>query len=192
MNTHMIPPFNHEGLLPPFVGDPARSEGHAPYRTSFAELVRVFGTSERRLQILAGFATFRRRLFQVGIRNGFQWVCGSFVQKMKREPGDIDAVTVFHTDIPRQNFESVFRYNPSLFYPDSTKALYKTDAYFVDVAALDYYFATRRITFWFGLFSHTKEGHIWKGVLEIPLPGSTGECDAEFELVIETQGSLNG
>lgn len=192
MPTFSIPQINHEGLLPPFLGDPSQLSGLSPYRSNVRDLVAKFGTTERRLQILAGFIKFRRRLFQVGLKVGFQWINGSFIQFIDREPNDIDVVTIFHSNIPRNNFNSTVNYNISLFKSSSTKLMYETDAYFVDAAIFNYYNFSRQITYWFGLFSHTRHSCIWKGILEIPLPNSNYECDTELELITQKQGAHHG
>ena len=172
MHFQSMPPLNHEGLLPPFLGDPSQKLGLSPYQTSVVDLIARFGVSKRRLEILHGFIMFRRRLFQVGLKTGFQWVNGSFVQLLDREPNDIDVVTIIHSSLSRHNFSSVVAYNTSLFRSDLTKKYYETDAYFVDAAVHDYYRFSRTIAYWFGLFSHTRDGSIWKGFVEIPLPSS--------------------
>ena len=192
MHVQSMPPLNHEGLLPPFLGDPSQVVGLSPYKSNVVDLVTRFGISKRRLEILYGFIMFRRRLFQVGLKRGFQWINGSFVQILDREPNDIDVVTIFHSSLSRHNFKSMVAYYSSLFHSVLTKRNYETDAYFVDAAIYDYYNFSRMITYWFGLFSHTREGFIWKGIIEIPLPNSDKECDAELEYIVKAQEAYHG
>lgn len=183
MNLTSIPQFNHEGLLPPFTGDPCSSIGNSPYKSNVSDLIHRFGTSKRRVSILAGYIKHRRRLFQIGIKNGFQWINGSFLQNLNREPRDIDVVTIFYTNLKRCNFNIILKKNHSLFIPTLAKKFYDTDAHFVDVAALNYYTFSRQLSFYLGLFSHARDSFLWKGILEILLPTSAKECDEEFQMI---------
>ena len=94
----MIPPFDHNYVLPPYIGDnPAARVSQSPYHTDIVDLCRHFGTTQPRIELLKGFVQFRLDSYAHGINNTIQWIDGSFVEdKMSREnlePNDIDVVT---------------------------------------------------------------------------------------------------
>lgn len=103
----MIPPFNHNYVLPPYIGDnPALPVAQSPYRTDILDLCKHFGTTRSRVDILKGFIQFRLEAYTHGIYNTIQWIDGSFVEdKLKREnvePNDIDVVTFVNMPQPVQ------------------------------------------------------------------------------------------
>lgn len=56
----MIPPFDHNYVLPPYVGDnPTQRAAQSPYHTDIMDLCKHFGTTRSRVDILKGFIQFR-------------------------------------------------------------------------------------------------------------------------------------
>jgi len=94
-----IPDFDHNFVLPPHLGDPPRPEDLSPYPCTTVDLVEKLATSSARVQILDGLLEFRSRLRAEGLRQGFQWLDGSFLENVElregRPPRDLDVVTVY-------------------------------------------------------------------------------------------------
>ena len=135
-----IPSWNSNGLLPPYLGNPASNAERSPYEVLLADLVSQFCYTQTRRQILGGFLNFRAALHQAGLVKGFQWVNGSFVedvmQRRNREPDDIDVVTFYYP--PNGHNQRTLRYRfPRLFNPDETKILYHTDAHYIEPNAYE-------------------------------------------------------
>ena len=56
----MIPPFDHNYVLPPYVGNtPTVRAAQSPYYTDIMELCKHFGVTRSRVNILKGFVQFR-------------------------------------------------------------------------------------------------------------------------------------
>jgi Family of unknown function (DUF6932) len=91
-----IPPFNLDGVLPPFVGphgpggDP---QDMSPCGANPVEVVTRFATTVQRCEILKGWLGHRDALNRLGLSSGFQWLDGSFVEA--KQPNDLDVVTFF-------------------------------------------------------------------------------------------------
>jgi len=61
--------------------------------------------------------------------------------------------------------------------PANTKIAFSCDAYFVDLELGPEYIVDKT-RYWFGLFSHKRTSHVWKGLLEIPLGDDRDDADA--------------
>jgi hypothetical protein len=88
----------------------------------------------------------------------------------ERPPADVDLVTF--AELPVGATGSVFAVQrPDLFDPSQTRQRYSCDAYFVDLTFFRQYPAklVERTRYWFGLFSHQRTSHLWKGLLQLPL-----------------------
>ena len=185
----MIPPFTHSGVLPPFLGDaPGHSASHAPYRADLVSIVDRFGTNIARLDILDGLLAYREQLATLDLLEGFQWIDGSFVEDCEmrrgRVPGDIDIVTFIRRPEAlrpdalwvsyMERHQAVF---DALFIPSNAKAQYRCDAYLVEMD-VDITSVIEQTHFWFGMFSHSRDGHEWKGILQIPLYDAAQDADA--------------
>src|SRR5438046_1296146 len=85
-----IPAFNIDGVLPPFVGiDPGQQAAFmSPYEVTVAEVVGRFATTPDRRAILVGWLEYRAVLRAKGLRRGFQWLDGSFLED--KDPQDLD------------------------------------------------------------------------------------------------------
>lgn len=173
----MIPSNSHDGVLPPFFpgSSPHDPTAVSPYRVSLKDVAERYTTSEHRKKILKGLVEYRSALRAAGFTAGFQWIDGSFVEDCEsvrgRPPSDVDIITFSvrpdeFTDLAlwRQYVQA----RPDLFDPETTKTLYKCDAYFVDLRTHPVHIVNNT-RYWFGLFSHQRDTYLWKGMLEIPL-----------------------
>ena len=170
----MISAFTASGVLPPFSGQDATDPlGVSPYTTTMTALVSRFGTSQERLNILAGLLDYRDALRQIGIVDGYQWFDGSFVEDVERvrglPPKDIDIVTfAYRPTLGATLWSDFFNQNQQLFNPIATKATYLCDAYYVDLDMRPNLIVDRT-TYWFGLLTHQRDTSLWKGLLTVPL-----------------------
>lgn len=165
----MIPPFDHNYVLPPYVGDnPTQRAAQSPYHTDIMDLCKHFGTTRSRVDILKGFIQFRLEAYTHGISNTIQWIDGSFVEdKLKREnaePNDIDVVTFVNMPQPIQ--QAILVAFPDFEDCTISKQKYHVDHYIIDISSPTA--AVRNTQYWLQLFSHNRYG-VWKGMLEIPL-----------------------
>ena len=165
-----IPAFNSHRVLPPFLGDPTHPGGRSPYPSSMEELVARFATSPERKDILRGLLDYRQALLhELPLTGAIQWLDGSFVEDIEsaeaRAPGDIDVLTIAAFP-PSSTLSAAQR---ELLDPKRTKPRFRCDAYPLDVANVKTLSQLLgRITYWFGLFSHRRDGH-WKGLVAVPL-----------------------
>jgi hypothetical protein len=176
-----IPPFNIDGVVPPFVG--ARGPGGSsadmsPYVASALEIVVSFGSSDLRKSILRGWLAHRAAVRAIGFDRGFQWVDGSFVED--KVPGDIDVVSFFFRPLAARNhaqLSALMQANRELFFRSLVKAKYKVDLMLVDLNGSPEILveATR---YYFGLFSHRRGDHVWKGMVRINLGDFADETAA--------------
>lgn len=93
-----LPEWNSQGFLPAIMpGEAGHSLNRSPYTISCVELVERYGSSIKRLEILKGFLNYRKKLHDLGLVQGVQWLDGSFVENIEvlegRAPNDIDVVT---------------------------------------------------------------------------------------------------
>lgn len=183
----MIPAFNVSNVLPPYLGgDPTFRAEMSPYLACATELVRRFGTSPERIQIIDGLLRYREALSNLGIVDGFQWLDGSFVENVelreRRPPNDVDIVTYARRPaaaIDNKLWVPLVQANPHLFLAKEAKNQFKCDAYFVDMnKKVEIIVDDTR--YWFGLFSHQRVSALWKGMVCLPLQSD----DAAARLLI--------
>jgi uncharacterized protein DUF6932 len=179
-----IPPFSSDGLLPPYLGaSPGEQLGlMSPYRASTTELVAHFATSPERIEILRGFLGYRADLHAFGLASGFQWVDGSFVERVDavRPPRDIDLVTFFERPtsmVPDAVFQAAVSGSLHLFSKSLAKSRYLCDVHFVDLGQPPTH-VVGQARYWFGLFSHKRSTFQWKGMLELPLGTLADDANA--------------
>ena len=172
----MIPPFNASGVLPPYVGgSPADPHGRSPYTTTMREIAERMCTSPERVTLLRGLIGLRQALRALGIPAGLQWINGSFCEDIERihgrAPGDIDLVTFFvrppahRADVAWRAFVTA---NIAIFDKNATKRTYGCESFYVD-AGITPGSVIRQTAYWYGLFTHQRATHLWKGILEVPL-----------------------
>jgi hypothetical protein len=178
-----IPPFDHNLVIPPHLGDPTSLGQLSPYPCTTVELCQRFGSTEERRAILGKFLDFRERLNQEGLTNGFQWLDGSFLEDVEsrenRAPRDLDVVTVYwgYNLAFQQNLQLRFREFASSVQSKATYSLdhFPLDAGYSPDATLE---STR---YWILLFSHNRSG-VWKGMLRIELNTPVEDTAARGEL----------
>lgn len=178
-----IPEFDHNHVLPPYLGVAERSD-RSPYRTTTEELVSRFAVSEVRAKLLVGFLDFRAQLAKAGFLDGFQWIDGSFAEDLEgsarpRPPADIDVVTFFRpSGIDFQ--ATALKVFPGIENTPFLKLTYYVHNYFVDLAA-ESDAVVGNTCYWFGLFSHSRES-IWKGMVRLELGTTTADESASTML----------
>ena len=74
----MIPDFDYNNVLPPYIGNAANPNNQSPYPCDIMEFCHHFATSPARIAILKGFVRFRLACVANGIR-GRQWIDGSII-----------------------------------------------------------------------------------------------------------------
>lgn len=93
----MIPDFDHNNVLPPYIGNATNPNNMSPYPCDIMEFCQHFATSPARIAILKGYVRFRLSCVANGI-TGHQWIDGSFVENIEvsesRDPHDMDVVTL--------------------------------------------------------------------------------------------------
>lgn len=174
----MIPNFNHNNVIPPHLGNPTQMEHLSPYRCTTLQLCQAFATSKERIEILHGLLTFRQRMNEMGIIQGFQWLDGSFIENIevseRRSPRDIDVVTFFG-GISLEYQQTLLEKFGEFSNSKISKEKYKVDHY-----PVDYCYSpdtTVELTrYWIQLFTHNRLG-VWKGILRLEL--NTPEIDFE-------------
>lgn len=174
-----IPPFDHNAVLPPHLGDPRQPDELTPFPATSEEVCQRFATSPERRAILSGWLDFRRQLTALGVTHGFQWLDGSFLEDVEatrsRPPKDLDVVTFYAAPAglsPLDLFAVLDLHLPEFFDPAAAKARFCLDHFGVHLglggAAL-----VEHTRYWTGLFSHRRDD-VWKGMLRIELhtPGT--------------------
>jgi hypothetical protein len=165
-----VPPFDHSGILPPYVGRATASAERSPYASTMDDVVARFATSQARREILGGLIEYRAALSsELGITTGIQWLDGSFVEDVERmqarPPVDVDVVTI--ASFPRAS--GLTGAQRALLDSRQTKARFHCDAYPLDLARVgSMEQLIKNVTYWFGLFSHRRDGR-WKGLTAVPL-----------------------
>lgn len=167
----MIPPFDHNNVLPPYLGDdPTKLYAMSPYKTDILEFCRYFAFSRERIEILKGFVKFRLECLRFGASHGFQWIDGSFIENIeksdKRSPRDIDVVT-FVFSLTQDQQQLIFQEFKPFYNAKSSKQIYNVDHYLV-VADVNPMVTINSVKYWNQLFGHNRKG-VWKGMVELPL-----------------------
>ena len=175
MTRLAIPPWNSIGVIPPVSAPSPTGAERSPYDVSLSELVLRFGTSPERRRILDGFLRYRGRLHAAGLRTGFQWLDGSFLENIEliesRSPNDLDVVTFFSL-APGDTQLAAQARAPDAFPRNShERAVFKA-AFFVDPYLVDLRKPPVRLvqssTYWYSLWSHRRDAS-WKGYLQVVL-----------------------
>ncbi len=181
--SNPIPPFDHNMVLPPHLGDPTELTHLSPYPCTTPDLCERLGTSPERRLILRQFLDFRERLRNEGLTTGFQWLDGSFLEDIEvqdnRPPRDLDVVTVYWGyDVAFQ--QTLLTRFPEVANPMLAKANYSLDHYPFD-AGFSPEVTLEQTRYWISLFSHNRMG-IWKGMLRIELNTGADDAAARQEL----------
>jgi hypothetical protein len=184
-----IPKHTVGGKLPPFLGaEPGGQKAlQSPYRTTLEEFIAKFATSDRRRTIADGLIRFRRELRSVGL-TAIQWLDGSYIDVMSREPNDVDVVSLIQAPaawdkgIPPEAAEKI----AALTDRPAVKAKYSVDALYVELGG-DQVSLAREIAYWYGLFSHARETFAWRGILEVELASADDDGGAFDILTLMTE-----
>lgn len=177
----VIPQWTPEGVLPPIdQGDPT-SFDRSPYETDLISLVDRFATSAERCEILHGYLEHRKNLHRIGLRDGFQWLDGSFIEYIEviegRPPKDIDVVTFLRiTD----EFLEQLAADDLRFLLDHNwiKQRFKVDFYpqsLLDEAEI----VVSMTSYWYSMWSHRRTMQ-WKGFLKVDLAAHDDAAAAEL------------
>lgn len=167
--TVTIPNWSADGVLPPVSENPAAWD-RSPYLVSLLDFVERFGAGSERRTILDGFLRYRSALHACGLIVGLQWLDGSFVEDIEaiaqRPPNDLDVVTFFQ--LPEGLSErALVQRLPELFDHDLVKQTYHVDSYPIGITS-SYRDMLDNATYWYGLWSHTRERK-WKGYVALDL-----------------------
>jgi hypothetical protein len=175
-----IPPFNIQGVLPPYVGPQGpggRVEDMTPYIVTATEVVTTLDTTDERRAILRGWLNHRAALRNLGIQRGFQWLDGSFIED--KNPQDLDVVLFFHrpagTDL--NQLMALVRQNIALFGRVQVKAAFKLDFFAIDLGAPPESIVNLT-RYYCGLFSHRRLDEVWKGMLQVRLEDAADDAAA--------------
>ncbi|NIY97922.1 MAG: hypothetical protein HWE39_03940 [Oceanospirillaceae bacterium] len=171
----MIPAFSNVGILPPYgMYGAADIEGRSPYPTELLVFVKRFATTEARTQLLQGFLEYRRRLRDIGLTEGIQWVGGSFVEDCElirsRAPDDIDVVTFLRPLDDEQAWDALVAENDQLLMDAAhTKEHFRCDAYTSELNDE----MLEEVAYYLTMFSHQRDTEVWKGIVQLELDDYT-------------------
>lgn len=188
-----IPDWNNAGVLPPIRPTMSgNSTNRSPYTVDLVTLVDHFNSmlSPDRVAILDGFLKFRTSLHQAGIVNGFQWLDGSFLEHVEmlefRPPRDMDVVTFFHLPDGHDQ-RSLSLGNPLLFDQKGLKTSYMMDAYFFVLGNPTEAVQVKKISYWYSMWSHRRDG-VWKGFVQVDLDPTQ---DIEASAILNPAGGMH-
>ncbi|WP_080433560.1 DUF6932 family protein [Burkholderia ubonensis] len=163
----VVPPWNQYQVLPPINARNPAGVDRSPYDVTVDALVSHFATSTERCDILDGYLTLRSELHAAGLRNGFQWVNGSFSEHVEvlegRAPNDVDVVTFV-----RDEHNNAQNLAPNLLQQAWVKQHRRVDHYWVDLHRT---VAEKLVTitaYWYSMWSH-RRNTLWKGFLQVDL-----------------------
>lgn len=178
-----VPSWNARGIIEPVNSIAPTSADRSPFRVSLRQFVQAFGTTSKRVAILQGLLRYRHELHQLGMTTGFQWLDGSFLERIelieRRDPGDIDVVTFFEMPIGQTQL-TLKGARPELFPGSAAEQAALKDKFHVDgyTVALDSAPSrlVARAAYWYSMWSHRRD-QTWKGFLEVDL-GPTEDSQA--------------
>lgn len=170
-----VPSWNARGIIEPINPIDPTSADRSPFRVSLRQFVQAFGTTGKRVAILQGLMRYRGELHQLGITTGFQWLDGSFLERIevieRRDPGDIDVVTFFEMPIGQTQL-TLKGARPELFPASAVEQAALKDKFHVDGYTVALNSAPARLVaraaYWYSMWSHRRD-QAWKGFVEIDL-----------------------
>jgi hypothetical protein len=192
MSPVAIPYWSAQGVLPPRNAVNPTSYDRSPYDVALTDVVLRYATTPERRTILDGFLGFREALDNAGIRQGFQWLDGSFLENIdrieSRPPRDVDVVTLYHLS-QGMTQQDLLNAHPALFDQAQTKAAYHVDAYFVQINNFQAEPLIEETIYWYSLWSH-RCNDLWKGYLQVDLaPTDNAAARANLTAMIPQGGS---
>jgi len=169
-----IPDFDHNNVIPPYIGSPTRINCSSPYKCNILEMCQRFANTTTRVELLESLIMFRLKISQLMIPIGFQWIDGSFVEDIEtlenRDPNDIDVVSFIgydkHTNVKdlktqiSQNF-------PEFLDSQLSKRSFSIDHYVVELNTHPLNLVDN-VKYWIQLFTHNRN-QVWKGIIQIDL-----------------------
>lgn len=191
MSTVAIPAWTPDGVLPPVNSAQPVSVERSPYVVSLTDTMLRFSDTPERRAVLSGYLEYRALLHTAGLVEGFQWLDGSFLERVEllesRAPNDLDVVTFFRLP-PGKSQGDILAANPSLIDHDQLKAKYRVDAYLVDLGMKPEQL-TRRSAYWYSMWSH-RRNRLWKGFVQVDLaPAEDVSASATLAVAGSTGGS---
>lgn len=170
--TENLPEWDSMGLLPPIWPEEAGdSPSRSPYPVDLVTFVEYFATSPKRITILGGLLKFRKELHKLNIVSGFQWLDGSFLERIEirehRAPRDIDVVTFFYLP-DDENQQELSRKNRKLFSAKQLKKDYSVDGHFMVLGKPVNAKEVKKISYWYSMWSHCRD-ELWKGFAQVNL-----------------------
>lgn len=167
----MLPSWNTAGVIPPIRPNAnGATDDRSPYRIKCDEFVEAMCVTAQRALILRGLLRYREGLYAVGLKDGFQWLDGSFCEEIEviegRAPRDIDAVTF--VQLPQTFDKKIVNLRPDLFDKIEAKRVHMVDAHFVTLNQSMGEVGVNLIAYWYSMWSHRRDG-LWKGFAEVPL-----------------------
>lgn len=139
------------------------------------EIAEKFCTTEARVDLLRSWVRHRKALAALGL-SGHQWIDGSFCEDVERlrgrAPADIDVVSlivrppVLHGPAA---WAAVVNANAPLFDRAQVKAAFHCDSFMVDIG-FPAFAVYPQLLYYFGLFTHQRVTHLWKGLIQVPFP----------------------
>jgi hypothetical protein len=155
-----------------------------------SELVSKLAMTPERAKLCKGLLDHRRALRSLGIVSAIQWIDGSFCENIEvtrgRPPADIDVVTLLARPATHKNdsaWGALVSANLQVFNSVQTKAAFGCEAFFVDLS-LSGDLVISQITYWFGLFTHQRVTHLWKGLLQIPLVSDDDAANLQLASIL--------
>lgn len=140
-----------------------------------------FCTTTHRAQLFRGLLSYRQALLSMGL-TGAQWLDGSFCEDIEknqgRPPSDIDVVTLLVRPpalFSLAAWTASLTSNAPLFDRDQVKESFHCDPFFVDIG-LPAARVFGQLTYYFGLFTHQRVSYLWKGLVQVPLPGDDSDA----------------
>lgn len=186
----MIPPFDKNNVLPPYVegGNPTNLHDQSPYKSDIVEFCTRFATSAQRKSILQGFVKFRLDALSYGINGGIQWIDGSFVEDIEkrdnRAPHDIDVLSMVYFPSKEMEVRTLHAF-PSFANHNLSKINYMVD-HFPLILNYNPIFVVNYTKYWSQLFGHNRNG-VWKGMVELPLYADTTNDMMAMDLLRKLQ-----
>ena len=182
-----IPDFDYNQVLPPHRGNPSHRHDLSPYPCTSLEFCEKYSFTPERIELLQGFLKFREQLRSHGLKQGYQWIDGSFLEDIEhrenRAPQDIDILTIYW------GYDAGFQSNLLADFPEIADRTLCKQNYRLDHFPVDASFSPESVVevvrYWVQLFSHNRDA-VWKGMLKIDLDTAQSDSDAHQLLIGKT------
>lgn len=164
---------------------------YSPYQVTSIEVINKFASTPVRKRLLKMWLAHRAGLRKIGFVRGFQWLDGSFVEN--KEPNDLDIVSFLFRPEGITNSDMIclhIQNNPQLFSRQIVREKYGLHFFPVDLNGTPKTIIDTT-SYFFGLFSHRRNDHLWKGILEVNLEESD-EDQAALTILNSTTTSYLG